>query len=75
MNALNDFCTFSFRNVCFFNDYFSVSIEVFLVIVLEGPKEIVKASVQERLDKRGKNDPSNSDSYENLSVCDQTCPS
>ena len=53
MNALNDFCTFSFRNVCFFNDYFSVSIEVFLVIVLEGPKEIVKASVQECLDKKG----------------------
>lgn len=45
------------------------------MVVLKGPKEIVKASVQECLDKKGKNDPSNSDSYENLSVCDQTCPS
>ena len=48
---------------------------IFLVVVLKRPKEIVNASVQECLDKKGKNDPSNSDSYENLSVCDQTCPS
>lgn len=54
---------------------FSVRLKsIFLVVVLKGPKEMVTASVQECLDKKGKNDPSNSDSYENLSVCDQTCP-
>ena len=51
---------------CFHNENFCIQLLSIFVVTLEGPKKTVKASVQECLDKKGKNDPSNSDSYENL---------
>ena len=67
LESLDDFRKRSYENISFCHENF--------VVVLKGHKEIVKPSFQECLDKKGKNYPSNSDSYENLSVCDQTCPS
>jgi len=57
---------YSFKNIGFHNENFCIQLLSIFVVTLEGPKKTVKASVQECLDKKGKNDPSNSDSYENL---------